>query len=146
MLPKTAATSILDQNQRQTREVSASGVWRKWKLDKFAEISFFFTPSPDATQHHASIKFASQQPWRNLRMHYTSKSKPTSSAVILLFPTLSLQAKKALASRFGGKPGAGLNALRYQRCFEKLATKTSHIVPQNLPPKAAAARVHSLRV
>ena len=54
--------------------------------------------------------------------------------------------EKALVSLFGGKPGIGLNALRYQRYFEKLASKTSHIEPQNLPPTAAAARFHSLRV
>ena len=54
--------------------------------------------------------------------------------------------EKALVSLFGGKPGLGLNALRYQRYFEKLASKTSHIEPQNLPPTAAAARFHSLRV
>ena len=54
--------------------------------------------------------------------------------------------EKALVSLFGGKPGVGVNALRYQRCFEKLSSKTSHIEPQNLPPTAAAARFHSLRV
>ena len=56
--------------------------------------------------------------------------------------------EKALVSLFGGKLGVGLNALRsrYQRYFEKLASKTSHIEPQNLPPTAAAARFHSLRV
>ena len=54
--------------------------------------------------------------------------------------------EKALVSLFGGKPGVGLNALRYQRYFEKLASKTSHIEPQNLPPTAAAAQFHSLCV
>ena len=44
------------------------------------------------------------------------------------------------------KQGVGLNALTYQRYFEKLATKTSHIDPQNLPPTAAAALFLSLRV
>lgn len=35
---------------------------------------------------------------------------------------------------FGGKPRVGLDSLRYQRYFEKLAAKTSHIrQPQNLP-------------
>ena len=34
---------------------------------------------------------------------------------------------------FGGKPGVGLDSLRYQRYFEKLAAKKSHIQPQNLP-------------
>ena len=54
--------------------------------------------------------------------------------------------EKALVSLFGGKPGVGLNALRHQRYFEKLPSKTSHIEPQNLPPTAAAAQFHSLRV
>ena len=54
--------------------------------------------------------------------------------------------EKALVSLFGGKTGVGLNALRYQRYFEKLASKTSHFEPQNLPPTAAAARFHSLHV
>ena len=54
--------------------------------------------------------------------------------------------EKALVSLFGGKPGVGLNALRHQHYFEQLAIKTSHIEPQNLPPTAAAARFHSLRV
>ena len=46
--------------------------------------------------------------------------------------------EKALVALFGGKPGVGLDSLRYQQYFEKLATKTSHIQPQNLPPSAAA--------
>ena len=54
--------------------------------------------------------------------------------------------EKALMALFSGKPGVGLDLLRYQRYFEKLATKTSHIQPQNLPPTAAAARFHSLHV
>ena len=54
--------------------------------------------------------------------------------------------EKALVSLFGGKPGVGFDALRDQWYFGKLATKTSHIEPQNLPPTAAAARFHSLRV
>ena len=54
--------------------------------------------------------------------------------------------EKALAALFGGKPGVGLDSPRYHRYFEKLATKTSHILPQNLPPTTAVARFHSLRV
>ena len=54
--------------------------------------------------------------------------------------------EKALVALFGGKPGVGLDSHRYQRYFEKLATKTCHIQPQNFPPTAAAARFHSLRV
>jgi len=54
--------------------------------------------------------------------------------------------EKALVALFGGKPGVGLDSLRYQQYFEKLATKTSHIQPQNLPPSAAAAQFHRLHV
>ena len=54
--------------------------------------------------------------------------------------------EKAFVSLFGGKPGVCLNALRYQRYFKKLASRTSHIEPQSLPPTAAASRFHSLRV
>ena len=54
--------------------------------------------------------------------------------------------EKALVSLFGGRPGVGLNTLRYQRYFEKHASKTSHIDPQNLPPTAAVARFHGLCV
>ena len=54
--------------------------------------------------------------------------------------------EKALVSLFSGKPVVGLNSLRYQRYFKKLAAKTSCIKPQNLPPTAAAARFHSLHV
>ena len=54
--------------------------------------------------------------------------------------------EKALVSLFGGQPSDGLDALRYKRYFEKLATKSSDIQPQNLPPTSAAARYHSLRV
>ena len=54
--------------------------------------------------------------------------------------------EKALVSFFGGKPGVGLDLLRYQRYLKKLATKTPHIQPQNLPPTAAAALFHSLRI
>ena len=36
--------------------------------------------------------------------------------------------------------------MRYHRYCEKLATNSSQIQPQNLPPTSAAARHHSLRV
>ena len=35
---------------------------------------------------------------------------------------------------------------RYQRYCEKLATNSSKMQPQNLPPTSATARHHSLRV
>ena len=54
--------------------------------------------------------------------------------------------ENALVSLYGGKPGEKLNGMRYQRYCEKLATNSSQIQPQNLPPTSAAARYHSLRV
>ncbi|CAH3163836.1 unnamed protein product, partial [Porites lobata] len=54
--------------------------------------------------------------------------------------------KNALVSLYGGKPGEKLDGMRYQRYCEKLATNSSQIQPQNLPPTSAAARHHSLRV
>ncbi|CAH3175055.1 unnamed protein product, partial [Porites evermanni] len=43
-------------------------------------------------------------------------------------------------------PSTKLDGMRYQRYCEKLATNSSQIQPQNLPPTSAAARHHSLRV
>ena len=48
--------------------------------------------------------------------------------------------EKVLVSLFGGQPSDGLDALRYERYFEKLATKSFQIQPQNLPPTSTAAR------
>ena len=54
--------------------------------------------------------------------------------------------EEALVSLYGGKPGEKLDTLRHQRYCEKLATKSSQIQPQNLPPTSAAAKYHSQRV
>ena len=54
--------------------------------------------------------------------------------------------ENALVSLYGGKPGVKLNCMRYQRYCQKLATNSSQIQPQTLPPTSAAARHHSLRV
>ena len=50
--------------QRQTQEVHPSATWTMSKnswVRKFAVISFFFKPSLDPTQHHASMELARQQ-------------------------------------------------------------------------------------
>ncbi|KAK3732581.1 hypothetical protein QZH41_004976 [Actinostola sp. cb2023] len=47
--------------------------------------------------------------------------------------------ENALISLYNGKPGNGLDSLRYHRYCEKLATKNTQIQPQNLPPTSAAA-------
>ena len=54
--------------------------------------------------------------------------------------------ENALVSLYGRKPGDKLDSMRYQRYSEKLATNSSRIQSQNLPPTSAAARHHSLRV
>ena len=39
-----------------------------------------------------------------------------------------------------------LNSLQHKHFFEKVASKTSHVKPQSLPPISAAAKYHSLHV
>lgn len=52
----------------------------------------------------------------------------------------------ALVCLYKGKPDESLDSLRYKRFCEKVAVKTSKILPQTLPPTSAAARYHSRRV
>ena len=47
---------------------------------------------------------------------------------------------------YNGKPGESLDSLRYKRFCEKIATNTSRIHPQTLPPTSATAKYHSLQV
>ena len=54
--------------------------------------------------------------------------------------------ENAVVSLYGGKPGKKLDGMRHQSYCEKLATNSSHIQSQNLPPTSAAARHHSLGV
>lgn len=54
--------------------------------------------------------------------------------------------EKALVYLYGGKDNDRLDSLRYKRFCEKVATRTLHIEPQNLPPTAGATMYHSLRV
>ena len=54
--------------------------------------------------------------------------------------------EKALVCVYNGKSDEGLDSLRYRRYCEKVATNTSQVQPQSLPPTSAAARYHSLRV
>jgi len=39
-----------------------------------------------------------------------------------------------------------LDSLSHKRFCEKVASKTSHVKPQSLPPTSAAAKYHSLRL
>ena len=54
--------------------------------------------------------------------------------------------EKALVCLYNGKSGETLDCLRYRRYCQKVATNTSQVQPQNLPPTSAAATYHSLRV
>ena len=54
--------------------------------------------------------------------------------------------EKALVIIYNGKSTDTLDSLRYQRFCEKVASKSSHVKPQALPPTSGAAKYHSLRV
>ena len=54
--------------------------------------------------------------------------------------------EKALVLLYNGMLTDTLDSLRHKRFCEKVASKTTHIKPQSLPPTSAAAKYHSLRV
>ncbi len=54
--------------------------------------------------------------------------------------------EKALLTIYKGKPSDALDSLRYKRFCEKVASKSSYVQPQSLPPISAATKYHSLRV
>ena len=54
--------------------------------------------------------------------------------------------EKALVCFYNGKSGETLDCLRYRRYCQKVATNTSQIQPQNLPPMSAVVSYHSLCV
>ena len=54
--------------------------------------------------------------------------------------------EQALVDLYSGNPKEGLNSLRYKRFCEKVATNTTFVLPQTLPPTSAAAKYHSFRV
>ena len=54
--------------------------------------------------------------------------------------------ENALVCLYNGKSGKTLDCLRHRRYNQKIATNTSQVQPQNLPPTSAAASCHSLRV
>lgn len=53
--------------------------------------------------------------------------------------------EKVMVLLFKGKPEQKLNALRFQKYKEKIATETSIVVAKRLPPTESATRFHSLR-
>ena len=54
--------------------------------------------------------------------------------------------EEALVCLYGGQPNEGLDKLRYDKFCEKVSTSTSPVQVHTLPPTAAAARYHSMRV
>ena len=54
--------------------------------------------------------------------------------------------EKALVLVYNGMLTETLDSLQHKRFCEKVASKTSHVKPQSLPPTSAAANYHSLRV
>ena len=54
--------------------------------------------------------------------------------------------EQALVALYKGKVTQSLDALRYERFCEKVASRNAVVQPQILPPTSAAAQYHSLRV
>ena len=54
--------------------------------------------------------------------------------------------EQALMILYNGEPEESLDAWRYKLFTEKVATNTTCVLPQTLPPTSAAAKYHSLRV
>ena len=54
--------------------------------------------------------------------------------------------EKALVIIYNGKSTDTLDSLWYQHFCEKVASKSSNVKPQTLPPTSGAAKYHSLRV
>ena len=54
--------------------------------------------------------------------------------------------ESALVTIYNGKNGDTLNALRYKKYCEKVATSLSQVDPKSLPPTTEASSFHSKRV
>jgi len=54
--------------------------------------------------------------------------------------------ERGLVVLYGGKLGDNLNGLRYKKFCERTATKKTYLQSQTLPPTAASAKYHSMRV
>jgi len=54
--------------------------------------------------------------------------------------------EEALVDLYNGNPREGLDSLRYKCFSKKVATNTTFVLPQTLPPTSAAAKYHSFRV
>ena len=108
---------------------------------------YLFTQFWDATPPPASMAYARRQPFLKKcanSLHFGEQAKVFNSSSTVDDNVAA--GENALVSLHGGKPGEKLDGMRYQRYCETLATNSSQIQPQNLPPTSAAAQHHSLRV
>ena len=88
---------------------------------------------------HGIGKAAALKKYAN-SLHFREQAKVFNSPSTV--DDIVVAGENALVSLYGGKPGEKLDGMRYQRYCEKLATNSSQIQPQNLPPSSAAARHH----
>ena len=107
---------------------------------------WFFTPFSgcDTTSRvHGIGKAAALKKYAN-SLHFREQTKIFNSPSTV--GNIMVVGENVLVSLNGGKPGEKLDGMRYQRYCENLATNSSQIQPQNLPPTSAAAQHHNLRV
>ena len=104
---------------------------------------YFFTPFWDATPPPMSMAQARLKKYAN-SLHFREQAKVFNSPSTV--DVIVLAGENALVSLYGRKPWEKLDCMRYQRYCEKLATNSSQMQPQNLPPTSAAARCQNLRV
>ena len=80
---------------------------------------------------HGIGKAAALKKYAN-SLHFRRQAKVFNSASSV--DDIVVIGENALVSLYVGKPGEKLNCMRYQRYCQKLATNSSQIQPQNLPP------------
>ena len=73
------------------------------------------------------------------QVHYVLDDSSTQDEILLA-------GENSLVCLYGGRPGQKLDILRYQKYCEKVASRSTRIQPQSLPPTSCAAGFHSLRV
>ena len=99
----------------------------------------------DTTSHLYGIgKGASLKKFKS-SLHFREKAK-VFNAVSATHMDIAAAGEEVLVSLYNGKQHEQLDALRYKRFCEKVATSVSHVHPQTLPPSSAAAKYHSLHV
>ena len=94
----------------------------------------------------ACMTLVKELPSRNLKKILNFANKLQHSTHHQLPQQIMWKHESKLWCAYNGNPGEGLNSLRYSRFCGKVATSTSHVQPQSLPPIPAATRFHSPRV